>query len=53
MLSFYPSTLEKNIDMAITEAQLRNRLGRFILISNLAFGGLIIIYYLARGVDDE
>ena len=39
--------------MAITEAQLRNRLGRFILISNLAFGALIVIYYLARGFDDE
>ena len=39
--------------MAITEAQLRDRLGRFILISNLAFGGLIVIYYLARGFTDE
>ena len=39
--------------MAITEAQHRNRLGRFILISNLAFGGLIIVYYLLRGFDDE
>jgi hypothetical protein len=39
--------------MAITEAQLRDRLGRFILISNLAFGALIVIYYLARGFDDE
>ena len=39
--------------MAITEAQLRDRLGQFILISNLAFGALIVIYYLARGFDDE
>ena len=39
--------------MAITEAQLRNRLGRFILISNLVFGALIVVYYLARGFDDE
>lgn len=39
--------------MAVTEVQLRNRLGRFILVSNLAFGGLVIIYYLLRGFDDE
>lgn len=39
--------------MAITEAQHRNRLGRFILVSNLVFGGLIILYYLLRGFDDE
>lgn len=39
--------------MAVTEAQLRNRLGRFILVSNLAFGGLVIVYYLLRGFDDE
>jgi hypothetical protein len=39
--------------MAITENQLRNQLGRFILISNLGFGALIVLYYLARGFDDE
>lgn len=39
--------------MAVTEAKHRNRLGRFILISNLIFGGLIIFYYILRGFDDE
>jgi hypothetical protein len=53
MLSYYPSTLEKTLIMAITEAQHRNRLGRFILISNLVFGGLIVVYYLLRGFDDD
>lgn len=39
--------------MTVTEAQHRNRLGRFILVSNLLFGGLIIFYYMIRGFDDE
>jgi len=39
--------------MAVTEAKHRNRLGRFILVSNLVFGGLIIFYYIMRGFDDE
>lgn len=39
--------------MATTEAKYRNRLGRFILISNFAFILLIFVYYLIRGLDTE
>ena len=39
--------------MSITEAQYRNRLGRFILVSNLVFGCLLIFFYLIRGFDTE
>ncbi len=39
--------------MTVTEAKHRNRLGRLILNSNLVFGGLIILFYIMRGFDDD
>ncbi len=39
--------------MSITEAKHRNRLGRFILYSNLGFAGLVILYYLLAGFDTD
>ena len=39
--------------MSITEAKHRNRLGRFILISNLGFAGLIVVFYLMSGFDSD
>ena len=35
------------------ESIFRNRLGKFILISNLVFGILIVILYFFKGFDDD
>lgn len=34
------------------ESIFRNRLGKFILISNLAFGVIILVLYFLKGFDD-
>ncbi len=35
------------------ESIFRNRLGKFILISNLAFGVIIVVLYFLKGFDDD
>lgn len=35
------------------ESILRNRLGKFILISNIGFAFLIVVFYLLRGFTDN
>ena len=38
---------------AISETRHRNRLGRFILISNIGFALLIVVYFLLGGFDTD
>lgn len=35
------------------ESVLRNRLGKFILVSNIGFAFLIVVYYILRGFTDS